>query len=222
MKKGYSPVQAAAITGNIQQESGFDPNNLNQKEGAFGLLQWRGDRLTGLKNFASATGRSPSDPTAQLDYIGAEMAGPEARNAPAFNAAQDLDQANNALKGYIRYGDNSQGARLKYAQSFLGQSTQPTQVAQAQPSPAQPATTPATPQQAQPPIPQVPPGGLLGSGMAQNSLLGGLPYQTPQQQAMNMPQLGFQMRRPVDVSGLASLLQNAPPSLVGLLSKGYV
>lgn len=118
--KGYSPVQAAAIVGNIQQESSFNPASVNQKEGAEGLIQWRLDRLDNLKKFAGETGRSYTDPTAQLDFIGKEMTGPEARAGGAFMQATDLPSANAALKSYIRYGDNSQDARLKYASSALG------------------------------------------------------------------------------------------------------
>jgi len=43
-KRGYSPSQAAALTGSILQESGGDPTRPNWKEGAHGLLQWRNER----------------------------------------------------------------------------------------------------------------------------------------------------------------------------------
>ncbi|WP_316196280.1 MULTISPECIES: phage tail tip lysozyme [unclassified Bradyrhizobium] len=119
LNRGYSAPRAAALTGNILQESGGDPSNLNQKEGAYGLLQWRLDRRQGLENFAASRGTSAADPNTQLDYIGVEMGGPERRSATGFLNSEDVSSANAALKNYIRYGDDSQGKRLAYAQGFL-------------------------------------------------------------------------------------------------------
>jgi hypothetical protein len=76
LDRGYAPPQAAALAGNIVQESGGDPNALNKGEGANGLLQWRLDRWQGLQDFAKGQGASPNDPNVQLDFIGREMAGP--------------------------------------------------------------------------------------------------------------------------------------------------
>lgn len=189
---GYSPVQAAAIAGNIQQESNFDPTNLNKREGAYGLLQWRGSRLQGLKDYASSVGADASDPYVQLDYIGKEMAGPEAKNASGFQDATDLQSANAALKPYIRYGDNSQGARLKYASNILGgppisgpqpptaslppQNQQPQSLEPQKPLPPQPLNL------AQQQTPQLP---SFGGGQSM------LPQQQPMPQApvLNAPQM---------------------------------
>lgn len=118
--KGFSPVQAAAIVGNMMQESGLNPASVNTSEGAHGLMQWRLDRWQGLQDYAKAAGADASDPRVQLDFISHEMAGPEAKSAAPFMAATDLPSANAALKGYIRYGDDSQGTRLANAQGLLG------------------------------------------------------------------------------------------------------
>jgi len=117
--RGYAPVQAAAIAGNVAQESGGNPAAVNQGEDAHGLLQWRLDRWRGLQDFAKARGTDPTDLGTQLDYIGHEMAGPEAKSSGGFLAATDLGGANAALKKYIRYGDDSEGIRLRNAQGFL-------------------------------------------------------------------------------------------------------
>lgn len=122
LDRGYAPVQAAAIAGNVVQESGGNPDALNGKEGAHGLLQWRLDRWQGLQDYAKAHGAAPNDPNAQLDFIQQEMNGPEKRSAAPFFAAQDVASANSALKNYIRYGDNSEATRLANAKGFLGQS----------------------------------------------------------------------------------------------------
>lgn len=112
-------MQAAALAGNIQQESGFNPAAVNAAEEAFGLLQWRLDRRKALESLAAARGVPASDLGTQLDFIIQEMRGPEARNAAAFLAAADLPAANEALRRFIRYGDRSEDARLRYAQAFL-------------------------------------------------------------------------------------------------------
>jgi len=119
--RGFSPVQAAVLAGNIQQESGFNPEAYNAKEDAYGGIQWRLDRKANLEQYAKATGRKVSDPEAQMDFLVMEMTGAignEAKNAAAFLAAQDPVTANKALKKYIRYGDDSEGARLNNALSY--------------------------------------------------------------------------------------------------------
>jgi hypothetical protein len=119
--RGFTPVQAAVLAGNFAQESGFNPEAYNPDENAYGGLQWRLDRKTGLENYAKETGRKPSDPEAQMDWVVKEMTGNEAANAAAFLGAQDPYTANSSLKRYIRYGDNSQNARLANALSYMGQ-----------------------------------------------------------------------------------------------------
>ncbi|MGJ4954632.1 phage tail tip lysozyme [Bradyrhizobium sp. HKCCYLRH2015] len=119
LARGYSPAGAAALAGNILQESGGDPTRVNSKEGAYGLLQWRLDRRKGLEDYATSRGTSADDPNTQLDYIGIEMGGPERRSAAGFLNSSDVAAANTALKSYIRYGDDSHGKRLAYAQGFL-------------------------------------------------------------------------------------------------------
>jgi hypothetical protein len=145
LDRGYNPTQAAALTGNILQESGGNPQSLNAKEGANGLLQWRLDRWQGLQDFAKTRGTSPYDANTQMDFIGTELGGPEKRSAAPFFAAPDVTSANTALKGYIRYGDDSQGTRLANAQAFLpnGGATAPAPMSIAGPQPAAGSAAPA-------------------------------------------------------------------------------
>jgi hypothetical protein len=129
--RGLSPVHAAVLVGNMQQESSLDPTQVNPKEDAHGLLQWRLDRWQALQDFAKARGTSPTDRETQLDFIGHEMGGSERKAGSKFMAATDLPSANAALKSYIRYGDNSGDTRLANASRVLGQ---PASIAQASPS----------------------------------------------------------------------------------------
>lgn len=120
LARGFSPVQAAAVAGNIQQESNFNPGAINADEDAHGLIQWRGPRLQALREFAASRGTHYADQNTQLDFIRHEMGGTERRAGDQFLATQDLPSANRALKGYIRYGDDSEGTRLTNANRFLG------------------------------------------------------------------------------------------------------
>ena len=123
MRQGYDPVHAAAMVGHMVQESGVDPTNVNRKEDAHGLLQWRLDRWKGLQDFAKSKGTSPQDMNTQLDFIGREMNGPEAKAGQGFMAAQDLPSASAALKRYIRFGDNYDSTRLANAAQLLPSSS---------------------------------------------------------------------------------------------------
>lgn len=125
--RGLSPVHAAALVGNMQQESSFNPTQVNPKEDAHGLLQWRLDRWQALQDFAKQRGTSPTDRETQLDFIGHEMGGSERKSGSKFLAATDLPSANAALKSYIRYGDNSADTRLSNAARLLGQTGAATQ-----------------------------------------------------------------------------------------------
>lgn len=118
IQRGYSPHAAAALAGHMLQESGGNPAAVNRDEGANGLMQWRLDRWEGLQNFAKAQGKSPTDPEVQLDFVGKELAGPEKKAGSAFLAAPDVASASAALKPYIRFGDDSAGARLNNATSL--------------------------------------------------------------------------------------------------------
>lgn len=181
LDRGFSPVHAAAITGNMQQESGFRPDAINPKEDAHGLIQWRLDRWNALQDFAKTRGTDPTDRDTQLDFIRHEMGGSERRAGDRFMAATDLPSANSALKGYIRYGDDSQGTRLANASRFAGD--QPATVAGAPPSLA-PAGAPQ--QQSAPP-------------MTFGSMAPAAPGDAqPQQQAQQQAQSAMQQQSPFD------------------------
>lgn len=121
MARGYSAHQAAALAGHALQESGGSPTALNKDEGANGILQWRGSRWDDLQNFAKSQGKSPYDVETQLDFVGKELNGSEKKAGSAFLAAPDVASASAALKPFIRYGDNSDAARLGNAQGLFSQ-----------------------------------------------------------------------------------------------------
>ena len=73
LSKGVPPVGAAAIMGNIQRESSFDPANV-YKNGASGLCQWYSqDRKNALKQLAIERGVDWTDVDLQLDFMWSEL-----------------------------------------------------------------------------------------------------------------------------------------------------
>ena len=106
MRSGLSRAQAAAMVGNLRRESSLISNNMNQGEGAYGLMQWRGDRFQNLQDFAAKQGKLWTDPNVQADFAVHEMrSGGEQKAGAAFLGATDVAGANQALKGVIRYAD---------------------------------------------------------------------------------------------------------------------
>src|SRR5262245_66470733 len=94
MANGMSRPQAAAMVGNLQRESSLISNNMNTGEQAYGLMQWRGPRFQDLQKFAADQKKPWTDPGVQADFIGHELKTTESANAAAFNAAQNVDDAN--------------------------------------------------------------------------------------------------------------------------------
>lgn len=83
--KGLDDIQAAAIMGNIQAESGFDPSIIERGSGiGFGLCQWSYGRRTQLEKFAKSKGKDPSDLVTQLQFFWAEFF-PDAKSSYANN-----------------------------------------------------------------------------------------------------------------------------------------
>lgn len=141
--RGYSPHQAAALAGHALQESGGNPNDVNQGEGAHGLLQWRLDRWQGLQDFAKSQGKSPNDPNVQMDFVGKEMAGPESKSSQGFLNSGNVTDASAALKPYIRFGDNSGPTRTSNAVGLLAQYQNGGKMPQDTTDPADPTATAA-------------------------------------------------------------------------------
>lgn len=71
---GLTDAEAAGMTGNIAQESGFDTGAVSgDGYGTKGLIQWDGDRYARFEKWCEDNGRDPSDWRAQVDYSVEEM-----------------------------------------------------------------------------------------------------------------------------------------------------
>lgn len=150
---GLSPVAAAGIVGGLVQESGLDPSYGFTRPGgdngtAFGMGQWRFDRAQGLQRFAQTQGKTPTDPTVQLDYLVSEMKGGDMGAQRAFAMLQQAktpEEATTAMMHFFRpagytpanpQGGHGYAQRVQYAQQFgAGGPAAPTQDGSGNPTP---------------------------------------------------------------------------------------
>jgi tail lysozyme len=124
VSQGLQPQQAAGIVGNLQGESGqgLNPNAVNPGDGtdgsdSIGIGQWNGDRAKALKDYAASQGQPWNDLTTQLQFLHAELKGPESAAYNSLLAAQTPEQAGQAMLAYERPKDwNKPGAHPERAQ----------------------------------------------------------------------------------------------------------
>jgi hypothetical protein len=108
MKNGVSnPLGAAALAGNFQAESGFNPAATRPGDGhdgsaAINIGQWNGPRAQAFQQFAAVNKLDPSDPQTGLAFASRELHSTEAPALAALNAATTPEQANAAALSYFR------------------------------------------------------------------------------------------------------------------------
>lgn len=113
MSKGIGSQATAAIMGNMEAESSYDPTSVNEI-GATGLCQWYDARATALKNYAASKGTDWSDVQTQLEYLWIECTGAysgvlqDTINAPSLEDAVVTWE-----KGFEVSGDTSSYPRRK-------------------------------------------------------------------------------------------------------------
>ena len=134
LNQGFKPHQAAAIVGNLAQESG---GNTGAKGGkilpgeafSYGLAQHNKERLYGGKGyiglipFAQARGKSPDDLDTQLDHIMYELNGPEHGAMQSLMQSRNLEEATtNFGRAYERPSEKyaNYANRIAQAQKYLG------------------------------------------------------------------------------------------------------
>ena len=111
--KGLGDVQVAAIMGNMEAESGYDPTQVNTSSGASGLCQWLGSRRAGLMDLARTRGRPWTDVGVQIDWLWEELPGELAAYGPmmgldAWCALTDVDEATVAFYDSFERGGPGQ------------------------------------------------------------------------------------------------------------------
>ena len=128
---GYSEEQAAAILGNLTQESSFEPDQINEI-GCSGLVQWQKGRLAKLKTYAQHCGKDWTDVETQIKYLCMEIAphGEKYKwvekqwitrdhtDHDTFHNSSDVGAITEAFtRGIERPGGTSFPKRVKYAKS---------------------------------------------------------------------------------------------------------
>lgn len=103
VQRGLPEHVADGFVLNMQDESGLNPG-INEiaptvpgSRGGFGLAQWTGPRREGLEQFAAQQGRAIDDANLQLDYLMAELGGPESKAAQAIMSTKDAGSAAAAI-----------------------------------------------------------------------------------------------------------------------------
>jgi tail lysozyme/minor tail protein len=115
---GLTTTEASGITAVLGGESGLRPTATGS-EGAFGLAQWLGSRLSGLAQFASGKHESDSSVKAQLEYLVKELHGPEAGTLSKLGEAKTPQQAAQVFtEDFERPAKQNIPAVLKRAQSY--------------------------------------------------------------------------------------------------------
>ena len=115
LRRGYTPVQMAAVIGNRMAESGSNPlGSVGDSGTAKGAFQWRGPRFAALQQTGDI-----NDPQTHINHFFNELEGSENKAGSALKNATSLGDANTAMAQYLRYGDNSGDKRLNYANQIL-------------------------------------------------------------------------------------------------------
>lgn len=123
--KGLSDAAVAGIMGNLEQESSLNPNATNSSSGAYGIAQWLGSRLTGLKQYASIHHTSASSLNTQLNYLWRELKSGQEGSIAVLNSMPDAGAAAQYFEqSYERAGVGANIAnRINYANQFYNEFT---------------------------------------------------------------------------------------------------
>lgn len=122
--QGFSKEATAGIMGNLQQESGLNPEIVGSNGRPYGLAQWLGSRRVNLEKQAKEKGVKLSDIRYQLDFLIEEMKGINfgSKSFEDFKNIKDVSQAAYLFENYFeRSGGSALANRLKFAESFYSQ-----------------------------------------------------------------------------------------------------
>lgn len=100
--KGYSPMAAAGIVGNLAHESGLDPRAVGDDGTSGGLAQFHNERLAALRQFAKDKGTAPTDFRTQLEFVDHELHTTEGGTLAKLQAAKTPEEAAAAFIDYER------------------------------------------------------------------------------------------------------------------------
>lgn len=126
--KGLNDREAAAVIGNLKQESQLNPKALNESSGAYGIAQWLGGRKDQLLQNAFYSGSTVTDVKLELDvqlnYLWNELQGSERASYDALKNAETTDVGRLAVifgEAFERYGEGEEGKRAEFAENVFSQ-----------------------------------------------------------------------------------------------------
>lgn len=101
VQRGMPEHIAQGFATNFKDESGFNTAAVGDNGNAFGLAQWNGPRKAALEQFAAERGKPASDMNVQLDFLMAELQGPEAAAWSKISGAPDAGTAAAAVLNHF-------------------------------------------------------------------------------------------------------------------------
>lgn len=145
-ERGYTPEQAAGIVGNLMAESftRVSPTAFNKKENAYGIAQWRADRLVGL---GKKYGKDPKETTLeeQLNYIEEELNSNRfSKVKEKLKASKSSDEAAEIFRNEYEVSKGPLDQRQNFARQVLNARQQPAATT-APATPTAPAPASSTP-----------------------------------------------------------------------------
>lgn len=118
--KGLSDFQAAAVIGNLQQESALNPRAVFAAEKSYGIAQWRLDRWQNLLSFAASTSQDPWSFDVQLEFLWRELQTVPSLGLAQLLASTTIEDATVVFQDkFERCGDCRTEKRISAAKSVL-------------------------------------------------------------------------------------------------------
>jgi LysM repeat protein len=122
MAKGLTRQQAAGIAGNLQYESGFNPNAVGDGGTSFGVAQWHNGRGDAMKSWTAAHGYSPTSFKGQLEFLWHELNTSESSALAKLRATGSAYDAGMAFQRWFERPAVINPARGQAAENFYQQS----------------------------------------------------------------------------------------------------
>lgn len=119
VSRGLKDFQAAAIVGNLQQESGpdLDPTASGlPREASYGIAQWHDPRWSNLLAFAARTGRDPLTLDVQIEFLWRELETIPEFGLTLLRSTTTIEGAVLAFQDHFeRCGDCATESRIRFA-----------------------------------------------------------------------------------------------------------
>lgn len=118
LQNGWKEPAAAGIMGNFMQESHFYPGATNPNNGAYGVAQWLGSRLTALRSYG---GGNANTLEVQLQFLMHELSTTEKASWATNNATDPVSGAIQWERLFERSGGQGDSNRQKFAKAIYDQ-----------------------------------------------------------------------------------------------------